>query len=129
MWTTFKNSIYNGITKKGFTISKKKTLNPRSPLHQCCKSREREKIKSYICFDNQQHWFVPPPFSVISLKTESKTLEMISLNWILLVYFKKLYCLSLFNMYRHRMSNIAFTSLATPFLRSANAISSWQNIL
>ena len=45
-----------GTTKKTFTISKANTLNAPSPLNQCCKSREREKIKNCTCFDNEQHW-------------------------------------------------------------------------
>ena len=54
----FRESVkkYSGKTKKTFAISKSKTLNPLSPLNQCCKSMEGEKITNCICFDSQQHW-------------------------------------------------------------------------
>ena len=46
---------YCGETKKTFAILKATTNNPPSPLNQCCKSREGEKIKNCTLFSNQQH--------------------------------------------------------------------------
>ena len=56
-WSVFLQSVkkYGGTTKKTFTTSKAKTLNAPSPLNQCRKSREIEKIKNCTCFGNQQH--------------------------------------------------------------------------
>ena len=42
---------YSGTTKN----IKGKDFKSPSPLNQCCKNREREKIKNCTCFDNQQH--------------------------------------------------------------------------
>ena len=35
---------------------KGKDFKSPSPLNQCCKNRETEKIKNYTYFDNQRYW-------------------------------------------------------------------------
>ena len=48
-----KNIVDNQVN---FHNIKGKDFKSPSPLNQCCKNREREKIKNCTCFDNQQHW-------------------------------------------------------------------------